>query len=322
MSRTRPTWETTRSPGWSERVLVLWEEDDALRSDRSAEHLDDAVVRIVGTMYDCARRFFMRSDGEVQRLARPRDLLGPVIDTVDHGDCVLHLYARGWVVMHSHDGDALGRVVAASAPPAPFSEDDPHDGWASSSVAAARFKVGAVQDAVVDLGDGELPPELEQRALDAVAQADREIPPRERPRCQENPEVDLTRLTLPGDTPGLLRRGSPIVLDGTPTTGVVVDLREPCTVAFHSPDGLGAVLTSRPPTVLRLDLRDPTGRTHLAWWIAERSAGVSSMHDLDDRIPGAYQAVVGLEDGLEPLSEASVPILQQVVAMLVHQTET
>lgn len=98
---------------WHERVLELWSEDECLTRDVSAEHLADAVTRLVGTMYDCVKRF-EATDGEegVKRLAdHSNDLLGPVIDSYDGGDCILLLHRRGWVTTSSPWGSSLGRVV-------------------------------------------------------------------------------------------------------------------------------------------------------------------------------------------------------------------
>lgn len=79
--------------------------------------------------------------------------------------------------------------------------------------------------------------------------------------------------TLPGSIPGLLRRGSP------------VRLYEACGILVDSPLGLaesyGTVriattaaatgLYDIPPDRLTLDLADPTGRAHAAWWLTEHA---------------------------------------------------
>ncbi len=77
--------------------------------------------------------------------------------------------------------------------------------------------------------------------------------------------------TLPGDLPGLLRRGSPVqyppLMAGS---WVVVDvLGETAAIAClaaETPHHHGECHISD----LALDLSDPTGRTHAAWWWAER----------------------------------------------------
>lgn len=98
---------------WHERILEIWSEDECLLNDPSAEHLADAVTRLVGTMYNCVKRFRETDDGEgVKRLVdQSNDLLGPVIDSYDGGDCLLQLHRYGWVTTSSPWGLSLGRVV-------------------------------------------------------------------------------------------------------------------------------------------------------------------------------------------------------------------
>jgi len=69
------------------------------------------------------------------------------------------------------------------------------------------------------------------------------------------------RLELSGAIPGLLRRGSPV-----PAKHVIVKVgTRQCVVA--NPDGMQ---WDAPTPHLRLDLSDPTGRAHAAWWLAGR----------------------------------------------------
>jgi hypothetical protein len=75
----------------------------------------------------------------------------------------------------------------------------------------------------------------------------------------------VSAATLPGTLPGLLRRGSPVVVDdfmcGTIwATGADVHPEALVTCA------LGVV--RRPLTALPLDLTDPTGMDHAARWLA------------------------------------------------------
>ena len=81
----------------------------------------------------------------------------------------------------------------------------------------------------------------------------------------------MTAKTLPGSIPGLLRRGSPVVVPGS-DFGSVVGL-----------GGEGAVYVATENTSrwwmcdhLHLDLSDPTGRAHAAWWAVER-CGVDAL---------------------------------------------
>lgn len=78
-------------------------------------------------------------------------------------------------------------------------------------------------------------------------------------------------LTLPGTIGNLLRRGSPVLIEGGhtgvvrvvgPTSSYVADDRG----GMYSGDWLNSALA--------LDLRGPTGRVHAAWWYLERGANV------------------------------------------------
>lgn len=79
----------------------------------------------------------------------------------------------------------------------------------------------------------------------------------------------MTDLALPGEIPGLLRRGSPVThVDGS--CMVVVEL-----------DGNDAKLPSgwAFTRLLTLDLSDVTGRAHAAWWLLQRYAEVSDLQE-------------------------------------------
>ncbi len=82
----------------------------------------------------------------------------------------------------------------------------------------------------------------------------------------------MSALTLPGDIPGLLRRGSPVVL-ATRTYGGSVFLDGARGVVCSDGGRVGTetlggspVLVSTSPRDLALDLTDATGRAHAAWW--------------------------------------------------------
>lgn len=75
-------------------------------------------------------------------------------------------------------------------------------------------------------------------------------------------------MTLPGSIPGLLRRGSPVIEHGA--WAVVVETEEDCG-RFRVYDGGQVGDSSR--SVCALDLSDPTGRAHAAWWVLGQSAG-------------------------------------------------
>lgn len=98
--------------------------------------------------------------------------------------------------------------------------------------------------------------------------------------------------SLPGDIPGLLRRGSPIVYSRFTSSKAVVG--ETHGEQWREDNG-----PWQPCETWRLDLTDPTGRAHAAWWVSRNfhHFGLDSYHDLNAIIPGAYLAVVGAEDG-------------------------
>lgn len=75
---------------WDKRIVILWEEDEVLLRDPTAEHLHGAILRICGC---------------------EREGLGPVLAKVDHGDAGYDLYRDGWVRGWSYCGDSVGRLV-------------------------------------------------------------------------------------------------------------------------------------------------------------------------------------------------------------------
>jgi len=103
---------------WAAHLLCVWQEDDATLRDPTAEHLHDAVVRLRGTMYECAEVFTPDPDlGVFRPLAaeRSKRLLGDPLDAVDYGDDTRTLYNGGWVVGESCEGSALYRVVKSTS---------------------------------------------------------------------------------------------------------------------------------------------------------------------------------------------------------------
>ena len=94
-------------------------------------------------------------------------------------------------------------------------------------------------------------------------------------------------LTLPGTLPGLLRRCSPVVVDGIKAVILSRDTRpadqragdweviadsqdsqDPFWVKY--PMECYGISLSLKPEALALDLKDATGRAHAAWWLAGR----------------------------------------------------
>ena len=89
----------------------------------------------------------------------------------------------------------------------------------------------------------------------------------------------MTRLTLPGSIPGLLRRGSPVHIFATsqaPGASGVVTGAHPWgyRVAIdHGVEDYWAPTETFMAEDIGLDLADATGRAHAAWWLAgEREA--------------------------------------------------
>jgi hypothetical protein len=80
----------------------------------------------------------------------------------------------------------------------------------------------------------------------------------------------MTKITLPGSIPGLLRRGSPVFYTKEETyfdndwKCAVVEKHDLCSGV----GGPGGQFTPD-DTDLVLDLEDPTGRQHAVWWLAK-----------------------------------------------------
>ena len=71
--------------------------------------------------------------------------------------------------------------------------------------------------------------------------------------------------TLPGTIPGLLRRGSPVIEDDRIAVYLGADHYGYHYVADLTPKrGCGHRIVQGP---VDLDLSDPTGRAHAAWWL-------------------------------------------------------
>ena len=85
--------------------------------------------------------------------------------------------------------------------------------------------------------------------------------------------------SIPGDIPGLLRRGSPVLVlvdsDGLAVVrGVVLDPSiepneaDPRCLTWNERNGRD----NKAQMFVRLDLTDATGRAHAAWWAAQRES--------------------------------------------------
>lgn len=91
----------------------------------------------------------------------------------------------------------------------------------------------------------------------------------------------MSGVVLPGSIPGLLRRGSPVVVDADRwetrhSWGVVTHAYADAVYVVAAPeselDGCGEHVEVY-AKVCALDLSDATGRAHAAWWLAEQHIG-------------------------------------------------
>lgn len=95
----------------------------------------------------------------------------------------------------------------------------------------------------------------------------------------------MTTPTLPGTIPGLLRRGSPVIEDDRIAVYLGADHYGYHYVADLTPKrGCGHRIVQGP---VDLDLSDPTGRAHAAWWLND--------HD-EDTLSQAACEVSGVDD--------------------------
>ena len=94
----------------------------------------------------------------------------------------------------------------------------------------------------------------------------------------------MTAPTLPGDIQGLLRRGSPVVpvrahAWHTPSNGHPCSAKASSVVRAAPHPGYTSVYLcdwgNTPLDGVALDLSDPTGRVHAAWYYADRLAAMT-----------------------------------------------
>jgi hypothetical protein len=77
----------------------------------------------------------------------------------------------------------------------------------------------------------------------------------------------MSDLTLPGDIPGLLRRGAPVFHPSASLPGVALIAPAETVAVGVRTEGIAHVFPRVPLSSLALDLSDPTGRAHAAWWV-------------------------------------------------------
>lgn len=109
---------------------------------------------------------------------------------------------------------------------------------------------------------------------------------------------------VPGDIPGLLRRASPVLYAGA---AHVIDHMGERAAIMGSNTGLWAM----PFSGLLLDLTDPTGRAHAAWWLTGRL----DQHPGDD----VWQAICRATTGID-MTPKQIDTLARLVLRLAGRT--
>ena len=128
--------------------------------------------------------------------------------------------------------------------------------------------------------------------------------------------------TLPGDIPGLLRKWSPVLVtidsDKPPVRGVVIDpIIEP-----DEPDLRCLVWNERngrdnkAAMFVYLDLTDPTGRAHAAWWVR---AWIINRGGWSGLTAATLDLLVAICDG-HPVTPTQIDTLARLVLRLAGRT--
>jgi hypothetical protein len=91
----------------------------------------------------------------------------------------------------------------------------------------------------------------------------------------------MSPLTLPGTIPGLRLHSAPVIYLRTGDRGVAMLTPDGRIVVMFCPAGArGPWTEAASPDELALDLSDPTGRAHAAWWaVAHSDLSTISAHD-------------------------------------------
>jgi len=128
--------------------------------------------------------------------------------------------------------------------------------------------------------------------------------------------------TLPGDIPGLLRRGSPVCSEDGTGRGVVFGLPgyDAGRPHLYGINWLHVIHTASVPPCL--DLSDPTGRAHAAWWVEERmaSAVMGGLFSLADSMGREVIDAVRLGAGGGDMHAKGIGALRRVVLHLAGRT--
>lgn len=109
--------------------------------------------------------------------------------------------------------------------------------------------------------------------------------------------------SLPGDIPGLLRAYSPVLLDGTAQAVRALEYASDGTL-YARLFGWGRPFHERE---VALNLTDPTGRAHAAWWLTGRL----------DQHPGdeVWQAICRATTGID-MTPTQIDTLARLVLRL------
>lgn len=127
-----------------------------------------------------------------------------------------------------------------------------------------------------------------------------------------NPDPKPLLNTLPGDIPGLLRRGSALLYTAALMPAVVVAVIDEefgdspmLSLAIFGQNVLSDRCVDVPSCEVRsqvvLDLTDPTGRAHAAWWALDRD-GFGIGLDHGDLIEDATQGADMIPEEIDALA--------------------
>lgn len=123
-------------------------------------------------------------------------------------------------------------------------------------------------------------------------------------------------VSLPGAIPGLLRRGSPvIVLDGSGDPMVVGDMDERGRVYVPTHGCYdGECMQWEHAAGFALDLSDPTGRIHAAWWLADNNDAIERLPAFPGCTQNEFTAVLrGCAWPGRNMTDEQIDILRRVV---------
>lgn len=134
----------------------------------------------------------------------------------------------------------------------------------------------------------------------------------------------MSTLTLPGIIPNLLRRGSPVTLRPR-VYGEVTLMHGGQGVVHDAARGVAVVDTfGGSPRVVRygredvaLDLADPTGRAHAAWWLVAGRAW-SELEDIVERLTGNCDLGAWLDWFTMPDQSVSQEMIAELRLVCLH----